>query len=72
MLKLAIQAGHGYRLVDITVRIEQNQVAISLAHCLSIVVGSPGLVSGVANTVDEAEQINRLCRIPQAGGLQSP
>jgi len=26
-------------------------------------VGSPGLASGVANTVAEAEQINRLCRI---------
>ena len=38
-------------------------VAISRAQCLSVVVGSPGLASGVANTVAEAEQINRLCRI---------
>ena len=37
-------------------------VAISRAQCLSIVVGSPGLASGVANTV-AAEQINRLCRL---------
>jgi predicted RecB family nuclease len=36
-------------------------VAISRAQCLSIVVGSPGLATGVANTVEEAEQINRLC-----------
>ena len=36
-------------------------VAISRAQCLSIVVGSPGLASGVANTVAEAEQINWLC-----------
>jgi len=27
------------------------------------VVGSPGLASGVANTVAEAEQINRLCSL---------
>ena len=38
-------------------------VAISRAQCLSIVVGSPGLASGVANTVAEAEQINRLCTL---------
>jgi predicted RecB family nuclease len=38
-------------------------VAISRAQCLSIVVGSPGLASGIANTVAEAEQINRLCRV---------
>ena len=40
-------------------------VAISRARCLSIVVGSPGLVTGIASTVEEAEQINRLCRITQ-------
>ena len=40
-------------------------VAISRAQCLSIVVGSPGLTTGIANTVQEAEQINRLCRITQ-------
>lgn len=38
-------------------------VAISRAHCLSIVVGSPGLASGIAGTVAEAEQINRLCEL---------
>ena len=37
-------------------------VAISRAQCVSIVVGSPGLASGVANTVAEAEKINRLCQ----------
>jgi hypothetical protein len=40
-------------------------VAISRAQCLSIVVGSPGLTTGIASTVQEAEQINRLCRITQ-------
>lgn len=43
-------------------------VAISRAQCLSIVVGSPGLTSGLANTIEEAEQINRLCRIIQRSG----
>ena len=35
--------------------------AISRVQCLSIVVGSPSLASCIANTVAEAEQINRLC-----------
>jgi predicted RecB family nuclease len=42
-------------------------VAISRAQCLSIVVGSPLLASGIANTVQEAEQINRLCQITATG-----
>jgi len=40
-------------------------VAISRAQCLSIAVGSPGLANGVANTVEEAEQNNRLCCLQQ-------
>ncbi len=36
-------------------------VAISRAQCLSIVVGCPDLATGLINTVEEAEQINRLC-----------
>ena len=43
-------------------------VAISRAQCLSIVVGSPGLASGIANTVAEAEQINRLCNLSNEKG----
>lgn len=38
-------------------------VAISRAQCLSIVVGCPNLATGVINTVDEAEQVNRLCKL---------
>ncbi len=41
-------------------------VAISRAQCLSIVVGCPGLTTGITNSVEEAEQINRLCRITPA------
>jgi len=47
-------------------------VAISRAQCLSIVVGSPGLTTGIANTLQEAEQINRLCRITQSAALLLP
>lgn len=43
----------------------QLNVAISRARCLSIVVGSPALASGIAGTVEGAAQINRLCRIVQ-------
>ena len=35
-------------------------VAISRDQYLSIVVGSPSLASGIANTMEEAEQINQL------------
>ena len=38
-------------------------VAISRAQCLSIMVGSPSLTSGIANTLKEAEQINLLCSV---------
>ncbi len=38
-------------------------VAISRAQCLSIVVGCPNLATGMINTVDEAEQVNRLCKL---------
>jgi uncharacterized protein len=57
----AVPLGLGFLL-------EPNRLngAISRAQCLSIVVGSPGLTTGIANSVEEAEQINRLCRITQA------
>ena len=54
------------RGVDFLLEPNRLNVAISRAQCLSIVVGSPGLSSGIANTVAEAEQINRLCRIQSA------
>ncbi len=38
-------------------------VAISRAQCLSIIIGCPRLAMGLINTVDEAEKVNRLCRL---------
>lgn len=38
-------------------------VAISRGQCLSIVVGSPTLSSGIASQVDDVVQLNRLCRL---------
>jgi len=42
-------------------------VAISRAQCLSIVVGSPQLATGISNSIGTVEQLNRLCRVMQAG-----
>ncbi|MCP9826277.1 TM0106 family RecB-like putative nuclease [Synechococcus sp. EJ6-Ellesmere] len=38
-------------------------VAISRGQCLSMVLGSPTLSSGIAAQVDEVIQLNRLCRL---------
>ncbi len=42
---------------------DRLNVAISRAQCLSIVVGSPNLVVGTTNSVEEVQQLNRLCQI---------
>ena len=38
-------------------------VAISRVQCLSILVGSPTLSSGIPSQVDDVVQLNRLCRL---------
>ena len=53
------------RGIDFLLEPNRLNVAISRAQCLSIVIGSPGLATGLINTVDEAEQVNRLCRLMQ-------
>ena len=41
-------------------------VAISRAQCLSIVVGSPALSTGISRSVEEVHQLSRLCRLMAA------
>ncbi|CAK6695432.1 TM0106 family RecB-like putative nuclease [Synechococcus sp. CBW1107] len=43
-------------------------VAISRAQCLSIVVGSPQLATGISRSVAEVQQLSRLCRLMNATG----
>jgi len=43
-------------------------VAISRAQCLSIVVGSPQLATGISRSVQEVHQLSRLCRLMELGG----
>ena len=51
------------RGIDFLLEPNRLNVAISRAQCLSIVVGCPRLATGLINTVGEAEQVNRLCRL---------
>ena len=51
------------RGIDFLLEPNRLNVAISRAQCLSIIVGSPNLATGLINTLDEAEKVNRLCRL---------
>jgi uncharacterized protein len=42
-------------------------VAISRAQCLSIVVGSPALSTGISRSIEEVRQLSRLCRLIEIG-----
>ena len=44
-------------------------VAISRAQCLSIVVGSPELTTGISNSIENVQRLSRLCRLM---GADSP
>lgn len=51
------------RGLDFLLAPNRLNVAISRAQCLSIVVGSPQLASGISGSVHNVEQLNRLCRL---------
>ena len=38
-------------------------VAISRAQCLSIVIGSPELATGISNSIENVQRLSRLCRL---------
>ncbi|NDC35661.1 MAG: hypothetical protein EBZ51_09865, partial [Synechococcaceae bacterium WB9_2_112] len=54
------------RGLDFLLAPNRLNVAISRAQCLSIVVGSPTLATGISSSIANVEQLNRLCRLMQA------
>jgi len=42
-------------------------VAISRAQCLSIVVGSPQLATGISNSIANVQRLSRLCSLMAIG-----
>ncbi len=42
-------------------------VAISRAQCLSIVVGSPQLATGISSSIQNVQRLSRLCRLMDGG-----
>ena len=64
ILSLTASSGdNAPRGVDFLLEPNRLNVAISRAQCLSIIIGCPRLATGLINTVDEAEKVNRLCRL---------
>jgi len=51
------------RGLDFLLDANRLNVAISRAQCLSIVVGSPRLATGISNSIANVERLNRLCRL---------
>ena len=45
-------------------------VAISRAQCLSIVVGSPQLATGISNSIQNVQRLGRLCTLMEASSAQ--
>jgi uncharacterized protein len=54
------------RGIDFLLDPNRLNVAISRAQCLSIVVGSPELASGVSNSIANVQRLNRLCAVMAA------
>lgn len=51
------------RGLDFLLASDRLNVAISRAQCLSIVVGSPQLATGISSRIHNVEQVSRLCRL---------
>jgi uncharacterized protein len=62
----ASDADSAPRGLDFLLAPNRINVAISRAQCLSIVVGSPELATGISNSVANVQQLSRLCRLMQA------
>jgi uncharacterized protein len=53
------------RGIDFLLDPNRLNVATSRAQCLSIVVGSPELATGISNSIANVQRLNRLCRLMQ-------
>ncbi|MEB3330993.1 MAG: AAA domain-containing protein, partial [Synechococcaceae cyanobacterium] len=54
------------RGLDFLLAPNRVNVAISRAQCLSIVVGSPQLATGISTSIANVQQLSRLCMLMQA------
>jgi uncharacterized protein len=55
------------RGLDFLLEPNRMNVAISRAQCLSIVVGSPELATGISTSIVNVQRLNRLCRLMAVG-----
>ncbi|MCP9883335.1 TM0106 family RecB-like putative nuclease [Cyanobium sp. Alchichica 3B3-8F6] len=55
------------RGLDFLLEPNRMNVAISRAQCLSIVVGSPELATGISTSIANVQRLNRLCRLMAVG-----
>ncbi|MCP9943028.1 MULTISPECIES: TM0106 family RecB-like putative nuclease [Synechococcales] len=55
------------RGLDFLLSPNRLNVAISRAQCLSIVVGSPELATGISTSIANVQRLNRLCRLMAVG-----
>jgi uncharacterized protein len=54
------------RGIDFLLDANRLNVAISRAQCLSIVVGSPELATGISTSIANVQRLSRLCRLLEA------
>jgi hypothetical protein len=54
------------RGLDFLLDANRLNVAISRAQCLSIVVGSPELATGISTSIANVQRLSRLCRLLEA------